>query len=62
MNEKEARSLADCIESLENLNGALQLPMPAAFHVERFKEALPDLIAEFKAAYSKELGENPWAE
>jgi len=38
------KDLGECIETLENLNGALQLPMPADFHVERFIAALPELM------------------
>jgi hypothetical protein len=29
-------------------------------HLERLRVALPNLVKDFKAAYVKEIGENPW--
>ena len=48
------------IDQLENLNGALQLPLRAEMHVTQLKIALPDVIEKLKEAYVHEFGENPW--
>lgn len=48
------------IDRLENLHGALQLGMPAEFHVRQLREALPDVARRLKEAYVELLGENPW--
>jgi hypothetical protein len=48
------------IDRLENLNGALQLPLRAEMHVQQLKQALPEVIENLKKAYVQEFGENPW--
>lgn len=60
----EQRAAADQlgaeIDRLENLHGALQLPMPAEFHVRQLREALPDVARRLKEGYVGLTGENPW--
>ena len=50
----------ELIDRLDNLNGALQLPMPPAMHVTQMKIALPEVIAGLKEVYVGNYGENPW--
>jgi hypothetical protein len=50
----------EAIDQLENLNGALQLPLRAEMHVNQLKLALPEVIEKLKAAYVHEFGDNPW--
>lgn len=52
--------LGQAIDSVENLMYALQLNMPAQFHVEQMKNQLPDLVAKLKEGFIEATGENPW--
>ena len=52
--------IAAQIDRLENLAAALELPMPDRIHVQAFREALPDVIAELKAGYIAAGGDNHW--
>lgn len=56
----EIEDLGTLIDRLDNLAHALKLPLSLAMHVEQMRIALPNLVKDFKAAYAKELGENPW--
>jgi hypothetical protein len=55
-----SEQIAEMIDRLENLNGALQLPLRAEMHVEQLKNALPEVIAKLKEAYIYEFNDNPW--
>ena len=61
MSAANIEKVAEVAETLDNLLGALQLPMPPAFHVEQMKSHLPDLREKLRAVYVAETGENPWA-
>lgn len=61
MSAENIERVAEVAETLDNLLGALQLPMPPAFHVEQMKAQLPDLREKLRAVYVAETGENPWA-
>ena len=52
--------LAEVAETLDNLTGALMLPMQPAFHVQQMKVQLPELRDKLRQVYAKETGENPW--
>lgn len=54
--------LGQAIERLENVAGALVLPMRADFHLAQLKVLLPEIVAELKAAFVEVTGENPWGE
>lgn len=56
----EIENLGTLIDRLDNLAHALQLPLEDEFHVRVLRDSLPKLVANFKAAYAKELHENPW--
>lgn len=58
MNAKQ-EALGQLIDRLENLQYALEIPMPAQFHIDQFKTTLPGLVAEFKTAFTDLTGENP---
>jgi len=47
-------------DTLDNLYGALQLPIPAQMHVEQMKAQLPLLRDKLRAIYVIETGDNPW--
>lgn len=49
------------IDTLENLQGALKLPMPASLHVQGIQLSLPDVVAALKRVYIAETGDNPWS-
>lgn len=55
-----AENLGSEIDRLENLGGALALPMPAAVHVQQLREAIPDVARRLKEHYVALTGENPW--
>jgi hypothetical protein len=54
-------ALGSEIDRLDSLAHALQLPMPAQFHVDQLKTALPERVTALKAAFVQVAGENPWA-
>lgn len=55
-----SEKLASAIDRLENISAALNIPMPAEFHVKQFKELLPEIITEIKEGFEESTGENPW--
>jgi len=59
MNENYEK-LGTLIDDIESLSFALQLNMPAEFHVQQMKEALPEKVQKLKDVYVKIIGENPW--
>lgn len=52
--------LGRAIDSVDNLVGSLQLPMPSDFHVRMLKETLPDVVKNLKAGFVEATGHNPW--
>jgi hypothetical protein len=58
--EEAKEVLGKAIDEVDNLAHALELPMPADFHVKALKESLPDAIAELKRGFVAVTGENPW--
>ena len=52
--------LGQAIDRVDNLDGALQLPMPAQFHVDQLKKLIPECVRDLRAAFVKVTGENPW--
>lgn len=49
------------IERIQNLVGALALPLPDSMHVEQMKRQLPSVSANLKAAYIAAGGADVWA-
>lgn len=56
----EIEDLGTLIDRLDNLAHALKMPLSDTMHVGQLRLALPALVKDFKAAYVKELHENPW--
>jgi hypothetical protein len=48
------------IDRLENLFYAMNIPMPAQFHVDQLKKSLPAIIENLKQSFTEISGENPW--
>lgn len=53
---------AEVIERIDNLRGALEIPMPAEFHVNQMKRELEEVSDKLKRIYVEEEDENPWEE
>lgn len=47
-------------DELESLQAALDIPMPAEFHIAQIRELLPEKIKALREALVKLSGENPW--
>lgn len=60
--DDQVEQLGQFAEELDNLCGAMELPMPSAFHVEQLKKLLPKLSAKIKMLVVEISGENPWEE
>ena len=56
----EQESLGVAIDTVDNFAHALQLPMPAQFHVDALKRTLPEAVDALKSAFVAVTGENPW--
>lgn len=53
---------AEVIEKIDNLRGALEIPMPVEFHVNQMKRELEEVSDKLKRIYVEEEDENPWEE
>lgn len=51
---------AEVIERMDNLRGALEIPMPVEFHVNQMKRELEEVSDKLKRIYVEEEDENPW--
>lgn len=47
-------------DSINNLLGALALPLPPQMHIEGLKPNLFSLMERLREVYVAEAGENPW--
>ena len=52
--------IADLIDRLDNLVAALDLPLPAAAHVDCLRGSLPEIAADLKTAYIAAGGDDHW--
>ncbi len=52
--------IGEWAETLDNLLGAAQLPMPVQFHFERLTAAIAAMRDDMRAVYVESTGENPW--
>lgn len=59
---KASEEFGDIIDRIDNLLGALELPMPVEFHVNQIKSELGEMSEDLKRIYVEEEGENPWEE
>jgi len=59
--ENGINEIAECIETLDNLIAAMEIPMmPAEISVKALKVSLPELRDRLFDAYSAMGGENHW--
>lgn len=54
--------LAEVIDTIDNLLGALEIPMSADFHVKQIKYELKEVSDKLKRIYVEEEDEDPWSE
>lgn len=59
---KASEEFGEIIDRIDNLLGALGLPVPAEFHVNQMKHELSEISEKLKQIYVEEEGENPWEE
>lgn len=59
--EEAIDDLGTLADDLENARAAMNLPMPAAFHVEQLKVILPQCAERLRKAYIAVTGDNPWS-
>lgn len=52
--------IGEWADTINNLLGATQLPMPAQFHLEQITLAMALMRDEMRAVYAEATGENPW--
>lgn len=53
---------AEIIERIDNLRGALEIPMQVEFHINQMKRELKEVSDKLKRIYVEEEDENPWEE
>lgn len=53
---------AEIIERIDNLRGALEIPMSVEFHINQMKRELKEVSDKLKRIYVEEEDENPWEE
>lgn len=59
IDDDQLDELGQIADEIDNLIGAMELPMPAAFHVEQLKKLLPKVSARIKSLYVA-FGGDPW--
>lgn len=52
--------LGEQADRLNNLLGAMQLPLPPEQHLSALKPALFEIMEKLREVYFVETGENPW--
>ena len=52
----------EVVDTIDNLLGAMKIPMPAEFHVKQMKHELKEVSDRLKRIYVEEEDENPWSE
>lgn len=60
MTEENSNKLGELVDTIENIQCGLKLPMPPEFHLEQIKKFLPEWAQELKEIHISETGENPW--
>lgn len=52
----------EVVDTIDNLLGAMKIPMPDGFHVKQMKHELKEVSDRLKRIYVEEEDENPWSE
>lgn len=60
MNEELKERFGELVDTIDNLNSALSMPLPDSIHVNAMREELPEVLAELKNIFVSITGENPW--
>jgi hypothetical protein len=55
-----AEQVGQLADRIDNLLGAMQLPLPPAMHVQQLRVALPQIRDVLRLIYTAETGEDPW--
>lgn len=56
----DIEQIGEVADTIDNLLGALSLPLPPQTHVTQLKAALPQLRDKLRESYVAITGENPW--
>lgn len=48
------------IDAIDNLLGALKLPLPPALHIAGLTPNLETIVQKLREVYIAETGDNPW--
>lgn len=62
MPPQSIETLGEVIDDMENVIGALKLPMPPDVHVEQCKAILPRFVKRLREVYKDAAGDDPWDE
>lgn len=60
MNDEAQENLGQTIDRLDSVAHALNLAMPADFHVRQMKSLLPEIVSDLKKYFAAVTGEDPW--
>lgn len=60
MTEEQIEELGQIADTVDNLAGAMQLGMPAQFHLDQLKVLLPQVADRIKKLVVDISGDNPW--
>lgn len=62
MTDDQLEELGQFADEIDNLCGAMELPMPPAFHVEQLKKLLPRIATKIKVMVVAIGGDDPWSD
>lgn len=57
-----SNEIVELKDTVDNLRGALEIHMPAQFHVTQMKTQLEEISEKLKGIYIEMTDENPWSE
>ena len=52
--------LGKASDTIDNLLGAMQLPLPAQLHLDQLRRSLPEIRDTMRRVYVERTGDNPW--
>lgn len=59
---EETQEIGACIEELDNLLGAMKIPMDPQVYLKHVSTALTDCASRLKKCYVGLTGEDPWTD
>ena len=62
ISDEQIEELGQIADEIDNLCGAMELPMPAAFHIEQLKKLLPEISIRIKSLVVAVGGGDPWGD